>query len=90
LAVFRSEKKSMIVGCKVASGIVKRASLIEIWRGSELIGTGELSILKVGKEETDMLEEGVECGISYLGKPLIEIGDTLQVYQEEQIFRKVK
>lgn len=89
LAIFRSEKKSMIIGAKVIDGLVKRESLLEVWRNHELITTGELSTLKVGKEETDMLELGAECGITYVGKPLLEVGDILQVYQEEKIFRKV-
>lgn len=89
-AIFRSEKKGMIVGGKVISGLVKRDSLIEVFRGHELLATGQLSVLKVGKEETDQIEEGIECGISYVGKPVIEVDDILHVYQEEKIFRKVK
>jgi translation initiation factor IF-2 len=89
-AIFRSDKKGQIVGGRVIEGLISRDSLIEVFRNHELLASGQLAGLKMAKEEVDQVELNHECGISYVGAPVIEVGDTLQIYREEKIFKKVK
>lgn len=89
-AIFRSDKKGQIIGGRVIDGLITRDCMIEVYRNFELQATGQLAGLKMAKEEVDQVEHNEECGISYVGAPVIEVGDTLQIYREEKIFKKVK
>ncbi len=84
LAIFRSEPNSMIVGGKVIEGKIRKGTKAEIKREEQIIGRGEIEEVQVNKVETQEVEEGKECGIKFKGKPLIKIGDILQVYLEEK------
>ncbi len=89
LAIFRTEAKSMIVGGRVLDGLIKKESLVEVMREKELISTGNLVGLQSGKIETDQVEAGIECGVRFEGKPVIEEGDILVCYEEKKIVKKV-
>lgn len=84
LAIFRTEKDSMIIGGKVLDGIIKNDTHVEISRDGKLLDTGKISQLRSGKLEVDKLTKDEECGMKYIGKPIIEEGDILNVYQEEE------
>ena len=45
--------------------------------------------MQTGKQEVNEAVEGQECGINFIGKPLIEEGDILHIYQEETIVKKL-
>ncbi|MFA7663093.1 MAG: GTP-binding protein, partial [Patescibacteria group bacterium] len=84
IAVFRTEKGGMIVGGKVLDGIIKNNSLAEISRDGVLFDQGKISQLRSGKIEISELGKDQECGVKYEGKPIIEVGDILNIYQEEE------
>lgn len=83
LAIFRTEKKAMIVGGKVTSGKVAKGVLIEVMRGDQVIGRGKLANLQQNKVNTDEVKSGHECGITFEGETKIKEGDTLMFYKEE-------
>jgi translation initiation factor IF-2 len=84
LAIFRTENDSQIVGGKVVDGQVESNSLLEIWREEEFIDKGKIDKLQSGKQDVNFVDKGQECGLRYEGKPLIQIGDTLHFYKEEE------
>ncbi|MFA5183902.1 MAG: translation initiation factor IF-2 [Patescibacteria group bacterium] len=89
LAVFRTENNSQIVGGKVLDGVIKNNSLIDVKRGDDFIVTGRLTRLQAGKQDVESVDRDIEAGLKYEGKPLIVVGDILQVYQEERVVDKI-
>jgi len=46
--------------------------------------------LQAGKQEVKDVEQGTECGLKVDGKIDIIVGDTLQIYREEKVEKKIK
>jgi len=94
VAIFRTEKDRMVVGCKIKTGMAKAGAKMIVWRkeGEEEqpIGQGEIESLQVGKEKVKEVSSGQECGISYHGKEKLEVGDRLDIYTEESKTQKVE
>jgi len=89
LALFRTENHSQIVGGKVLDGMIKMNSLIEVFRGDNLITTGRLTKLQAGKQDVNSVGKDSEAGLMFEGKPLIEVGDILVFYIEERLTEKI-
>jgi len=82
LAIFKSSKNSMIFGGKVSKGKVTKDSKIKVLKNGEVEAIGELINLQSAKENVSEVVEGQEAGIEYKGEPIIEVGDTLEFFQE--------
>lgn len=89
LAVFRTENHRQIVGGKVLDGTLKNNSLIDIKREDNFIASGQLSRLQSGREDVETVEKDTEAGLQFEGKPLIAVGDILEVYREERVVDKI-
>ncbi|HNX10561.1 MAG TPA: translation initiation factor IF-2 [bacterium] len=89
LAIFRSESSQQVVGGKVLDGFVENDTLVEVTRGKEIVTTGKLVKLQSGKQDVNRVEINQECGIKYEGKPLIQEGDILNIYREEEVVSKI-
>ena len=85
LAIFRTENSAQIVGGKVIEGNVEKDVDIEVMREKESICKGKLTNLQSGKQDVKVVETDEECGLSYEGKPLIEVGDILSFSKEVRI-----
>lgn len=83
LALFKHGKKDMIVGGEVIDGKVVNNSLLEVKRGENIIGRGQLANLQQNKVDTDEVTKGHECGITFLGETQIKEGDILVSFKEE-------
>ncbi|MDD4412159.1 MAG: translation initiation factor IF-2 [Patescibacteria group bacterium] len=90
LAIFRSDKKSQILGGKVISGVIRSNTLAELVRHGEIIEEGKIISLKTGKEEVKEVENGTECGFLFESRTPAEKDDVLNVYQEDKIYKKIK
>lgn len=89
LAVFRTENNSQIVGGKVLDGVIKNNSLIDVKRGDDYIVSGRLTRLQAGKQDVEEVTKDIEAGLKYEGKPVVVVGDILQVYREERVIDKI-
>lgn len=85
LAIFRTENDSQIVGGKVIEGEIESKALLEVWREDAFIDRGKLDKLQEAKQDVNQVEKGKECGIRYVGRPLIQVGDILHFYKEEEV-----
>lgn len=83
LAIFKSEKNSMIVGGAVIKGKVQSDTTIKITRDGEFIDLGIIKELQCNKEIVTEAVEGQQCGITYKGRPVIQVDDILEFYQEK-------
>ena len=83
LAVFRTEKNSMIAGGKILEGKVRAKTKAKVIRAGEFIVMGELAELRSGKQMVAEAVKGEDCGFKFIGEPVIKEHDVLEIYQEE-------
>lgn len=84
LAVFKTGKRDMILGGRVAEGKLLRGSLIEVMRDGEIVGNGKMTNLQQNKQNVDEVGQGNECGVVFEGSTKIATGDVLVCYKEEE------
>ncbi len=89
LAIFKKGENSQVVGGKVIDGIIEPGAQVAVLRNNEFITSGKITQLQVGKQEVRDCVKGQECGINYIGQPLIEENDILDVYVEEEVYKKI-
>lgn len=82
LAVFRTEKDKMIVGGTVAEGKIKDKAFVEIKRGEQIVGRGQITELQQSKVKSNEVLRGTEFGVSVKTTTNILEGDILIVYEE--------
>ncbi|MFZ6015004.1 MAG: translation initiation factor IF-2 [Patescibacteria group bacterium] len=94
IAIFRTEKDRMVVGCRVKEGMFKYPSKMLVWRkeGEDMqpVGEGEIETLQVGKEKVKEVMAGQECGVSYKGREKLAAGDIIEAYEEEHKVQRVE
>lgn len=83
LALFKKTEKGQIVGCKVRKGKLLPGATVRILRDGQVVGEGRLEALQSGKTSVSDVLAGQDCGLSFLGKAKMEVGDTLEAYKEE-------
>jgi len=84
LIVFFTKKNRQIVGGRIIEGEIKKGTKIEIFRGEEKIGQGNLLNLQKNKKNIERAAKGEEVGILYEGDKKIEVGDIILIYSEEK------
>ncbi len=89
IMVFRKEGNSAIVGCRVKEGLMESNTKVKFYRKNELMAEGKIEQLRVGKEDVKDVLPGQECGIKFVGKPLMEVGDMVEVYKEAVREKKI-
>lgn len=85
LAIFRTESNAQIIGGRVFSGIIEENSLVDVFRDDNFIDKGKIDKLQCGKQDVKIVETNSECGIRYEGSPIVQVGDTLSFYKEEEV-----
>jgi translation initiation factor IF-2 len=94
--VFKISKVGTVAGSYVTEGIIKRTGRVRIIRdgivihgGGENSQGGEISALKRFKDDVSEVKTNYECGISIKGFNDLEIGDTIEVYEQKEVKRKL-
>ncbi len=94
VAIFRTEKDRMVIGCKVRQGKIHPGAKVIIWRKEEgedqPVGEGLIESVQVGKEQVKEVIVGQECGVSYRGKEKVQAGDMIEIFTEETKVRRVE
>jgi len=88
LAIFRTTKSEMIIGGKITKGVFKNRAKIEVVRGDEKVGEGDVTQLQQDKKAVDEVKSGLECGIQFKGNVKVKEGDELVAYETENRERK--
>lgn len=88
--VFKISKVGSIAGCMVLSGKVTRNSKIRLLRDGIVKFEGELASLKRFKDDVKEVTKNYECGLNLKGYNDIEVGDSLEVYEEVAVKKKLK
>jgi translation initiation factor IF-2 len=82
LAIFKSQKNSMIVGGKIVEGMIVKKCGVKVLKNGEMEAVGKITELQSGKQAANEVVAGNEAGIEYQGDPIIAVGDTLEFFEE--------
>jgi len=83
IAIFRTEKSSMIIGGLVTKGKIEAGAKVRIISQDQIVGESIITQLQQAKQETASVPAGSECGLQIKGSSTIQVGDFLEVYKEE-------
>ncbi len=89
LQVFNISKLGKVAGCRVTEGKVERGAGVRLLRDDVVIHEGELSTLKRFKEEVQVVNAGMECGMGFEGYHDLRKGDTIECFTVEFLTRKL-
>ena len=87
--VFRLSKHGTIAGSMVKKGKMMRNGHAVLVRNGQPVWEGKISSLKRFKDDVRDVQEGFECGISLAGHDDIQVGDVIDVFDIEEIARKL-
>lgn len=85
--VFSIKKMGNIAGCYVTQGVIKRNAMARIKTGGTLRFETTIETLKRQQSDVKEAKEGYECGIMFESKAAFEEGDTIEVFEMENIKR---
>ncbi|MFP5394448.1 MAG: EF-Tu/IF-2/RF-3 family GTPase, partial [Gammaproteobacteria bacterium] len=85
--VFQITKVGKVAGCQVTEGIVERDAGVRLLRDNVVIHEGKLKTLKRFKDEVKEVRAGLECGLSLKNYNDIQVGDTLEVFEVQEVAR---
>lgn len=85
LAIFRTDKRSQILGGKVIAGKIETNSQVEVIRDQNIITVGKVIRIQSGKSDVSNADLDQECGVQFEGEPIVKAGDVLKFYKEEEL-----
>lgn len=89
LKIFRTEKKSQILGAKMFNGKITKDSKIKIFRAGEFLGKATLSELQSGRASVKEVTEQQEMGLKIEGFAGALENDDLEIFKEQKIVVKI-
>ncbi len=96
LAIFKKEKNTLVVGCKIKEGkIIYQGDInttikANILRNGTFVTEGKIIGLKVGKEDVTEVQKNQECGVQIANAPEIAVADVLEIYLEKRKKKMLK
>ncbi len=86
-ALFRLPKGTVIAGCYVVDGLVRRNAKARVRRGTALLATADVDTLRRIKDDVREVQSGYECGLTLRDFNDIQAGDILECFEMRQIPR---
>jgi translation initiation factor IF-2 len=86
---FKVPNRGVIAGCYVLSGTVTRNAKSRVIRSEMVLHEGKIDSLKRFKDDVREVQTGFECGIGIAGFDDLQAGDLIEVYDIEEIARKL-
>lgn len=83
--IFRVPKVGTVAGCYVTDGHVDRNANVRLLRDGVVVFNGKLSSLRRFKDDVKDVQAGYECGIGLENYQDIKPGDTLEVYEIQEV-----
>jgi translation initiation factor IF-2 len=85
--VFKISKSGTVAGCYVQEGNIKRNAKIRLVRDGIVVHTGDIDALKRFKDDVNDVKFGYECGLSIKNFHDIQVGDTLESFEQRETKR---
>jgi translation initiation factor IF-2 len=83
--LFKLGKTSVIAGCMVTEGVIRRNSTARVLRKGELVWAGKIGSLKRFKDDAREVKEGFDCGLVFDGFTTAEEGDLIEAMETEEV-----
>ena len=87
--VFKVSNVGKVAGCLVTEGIARRSAGVRLLRDDVVIHEGTLKTLKRFKDEVAEVQSGQECGMAFENYDDIRPGDVIEIFEREEIERKL-
>lgn len=84
-SVFNITGVGKVAGCMVTEGLVKRGAKVRLLRDNVVIHDGNLGQLKRYKDDVKEVKDGFECGMSFENYSDIQVNDSIECYEVEEI-----
>ncbi len=84
LKVFRRESKNMILGGRVTEGYIEACDTVVVVRNGLALASGKVTRVELSRQVVDKVNSGQECGVNYEGNSVVDVGDELEFYREEE------
>lgn len=81
----KKEGTKQIIGGRVEEGVIKVGVKADIKRVKEVVGSGTILELQREKIKATEVVKGTECGVMFDSGTAVQVGDVLEVYEEEMI-----
>jgi translation initiation factor IF-2 len=85
--IYRISSVGTVAGCMVREGMVRRGARIRLIRDNVVVFDGELDSLKRFKDDVREVKAGFECGLSLKNFNDIKEGDSLEIYEVQEVAR---
>jgi translation initiation factor IF-2 len=87
--VFKVSGVGKVAGCLVTEGVARRSAGVRLLRDDVVIHEGTLKTLKRFKDEVPEVQSGQECGMAFENYDDIREGDVIEIFEREEIERKL-
>ena len=88
--IFKISGVGTIAGCYVTSGKILRGGKARIVRDGIIIHDGEIAALRRFKDDVKEVNNGYECGLSFVKYNDLKEGDMVEAYITKEVERKLK
>ena len=78
--VFNIGGTGNIAGSRCTDGVLRKGSNVRVMRGDKILTESKIRTLRNFKAETEVIEEGNECGIGLLDYEDFQPGDVIECY----------
>ena len=87
--VYKISGVGAVAGCYVTSGKIYRNCKVRIVRDGIIIQECELLALKRFKDDVKEVNNGYECGMSFVNYNDIKVGDIVEAYVQKEVKREL-
>ena len=87
--VFKVSGVGKVAGCLVTEGVARRSAGVRLLRDDIVIHEGTLKTLKRFKDEVPEVQSGQECGMAFENYEDIRADDVIEIFEREEIARKL-
>ena len=88
--IFGVRGAGVIAGSTVTDGKILRGSLARLLRDHAVVHEGKIGSLRRFKDDVREVSHGYECGIGIEGFSDVKPGDVVEVYEVEEVARKIE
>ena len=87
--VFKVSNVGKVAGCLVTEGVARRSAGVRLLRDNVVIHEGTLKTLKRFKDEVAEVQSGQECGMAFDNYDDIRQGDVIEIFERQEVERKL-
>ena len=87
--VFKVSGVGKVAGCLVTEGVARKSAGVRLLRDDVVIHEGTLKTLKRFKDEVPEVQSGQECGMAFENYEDIRPNDVIEIFEREEIARKL-